>query len=358
MAALLKMARFAGSGNLIFASFVLFGVTMLVIAGQFAMVGKAEDRILGSVELLPPGQRAVVWDPPSTANNYTLTFSISIWEEGNKSLDGAGSRIMDFGILVVEENPKGRSKISVEPYRPDPLTGKDYRIPIDFVRLIGNNATVIYGEQWSGASGRYEIPDRIAQTYGVDGEGNITLTDEKHAYVSGIITFNNWEPNKYYVIIWCVDEYGNARVVPYCIDGNSDSGDTYADWKVSSGNIRGYSDPVEDWENYFYTIGEEPYVPYIGTWAEYQRCVVLYFAPRTYLRLGGETLDGADTYWGYFTLRLEIFWVGEAEADGVVLRFFVERAPHGIDGYVYSLSFIALFAALPIYCPRLARERG
>ena len=151
----------------------------------------------------------------------------------------------------------------MSPYLPDPISSKEYDIPIIFRKLIGNNATVIYGEQWSGASGRYEIPDRIAQTYGVDGEGNITLTDEKHAYVSGIITFNNWEPNKYYVIIWCVDEYGNARIVAY------DPGASWGDppeqkrYTITSGNIPGYIDPERDWKNYFYTIDEEPYIPYI-----------------------------------------------------------------------------------------------
>ncbi|MEX0569601.1 MAG: hypothetical protein Q6363_010690, partial [Candidatus Njordarchaeota archaeon] len=192
---------------------------------------------------------------------------------------------------------------------------------------------------------------------GVVGFGWLVRSDDRHAYVNGTITFSDWEPEKYYVIVWAVDEFGNARVVPYGVDCDSDSGKT-STWKVVSGNIRGYLDPVEDGENYFYTIGEEPYVPYIRNWVGYQRCVVLYFAPGTYLRLGEETVDGADVCWGYFTFRLEIFGVKYVEADGVVLRFFVEEAPHEIDSYVYWLSFIVLFIALPIYCPRLVREKN
>jgi len=125
---------------------------------------------------------------------------------------------------------------------------------------------------------------------------------------------------------------------------------------VASGNIDGYGDPENDMENYFYTIGENPYVPYIRRDGGYQGCLVLCMAPKTSVRFGDVKIGGSSGYWCLFALRYEaIFQLGYGEAGGVEIRFFVEYVPTGIID-LGILAFILCVTALLL--PPRRREEG
>ena len=144
--------------------------------------------------------------------------------------------------------------------------------------------------------------------------------------MNGTITFEDWERGKYYIIVWCVDEYGNARIVAYDPGASQEDPPEEKRYTISSGNIAGYIDPEKDWRNYFYTIGENPYVPYIRLDNHHQPCIVLYMAPKTEIRLRNTTIEGSDGYWCLFILRYKtLFQLGKAEADDVEIRFFMEN---------------------------------
>ena len=288
----------------------------------------AKQSVENEVELSPPLQNVDQWDPATDSNNHTLTFRISIREYDDKEY----SKIFDFGILIVEKNPDGRRSVDVEPYLPDRISGIDYNITIDFQKLIGSKAIVRYNVQWLNASGKYEIPDAITQTYGIDGEVYMMLIDKKHAYIDGTIVFNYWAPDEYYLIVWCVDEYGNARIVSYNPGKNVSDPPDSTRYTALSGNIRGFVDPEADWKNYFYTLDGEPYVPYIRSpGGGYQGCFVLYLAPLVDVEFGGVVVNGSHGYWCLFILRFEtLFGFGSARAGDRCIRFFVDVPLTGV----------------------------
>jgi len=313
------------------------------------LCSKADIVKYNRAEPEPPRQSVALWDPVD-AGDKTLRFRVDIEEAGDKK----HSKVFDFGILVVEKNPKGRDGVGVYPYLSDPISGRNYTIPINFKKLIGDNATVINGpsgDSWGGGLNdsftEYEIKGRV------HGSGFLYLVDDKRAYVNGTITFEDWEQGKYYIIVWCVDEYGNARIVAY--DPGRKDPPREKRYTVLPGNIGGYMDPENRdilsrrWENDFYTIGEEPYVPYIKlSYDTFQECLVLYLAPRIGIRLDNTTIEGADGYWCYFALRYKtIFQYGTADAGGVKIRFFTENAPTGmIDLWILIASIYIVFIAI------------
>ncbi len=188
---------------------LLVGITLDLHALHNDAVS-AEHRVRGGVEVLPPGQYVSRWSVPDASNGYTLGFRIDVVEEGDREY----SRIFDFGIMVVEKGD-GRQGVHVYPHSVDPISGINYSIPISFTKLLGSNATTsdAWRASWGGGLSdgftEYEIKGRV------HGGGVLYLVDEKHAFINGTLTFDDWEPGKYYIIVWAVDEYGNARIVAY-----------------------------------------------------------------------------------------------------------------------------------------------
>ena len=117
---------------------------------------------------------------------------------------------MDFGIIVIER-PGSDPDTTVDPQGVDPLTDENYKIPIDLVGLIGEPAKTsdAWRASWGGGLNDsftvYEFKGRV------HGGGFLYLVDDRHAFVNGTIMFGDWEPGKYYIIVWAVDEWGNAR---------------------------------------------------------------------------------------------------------------------------------------------------
>ena len=110
--------------------------------------------------------------------------------------------------------------IKVTPYKADPLTKQRYHIPINITELIGEPATVnkSWMFSWNGSNHEYSIiSDHI------HGSGWLIKAEDKYAFINGSIVFDDWEPEKYYIIVWAVDEWGNARWVCYEANNISDS---------------------------------------------------------------------------------------------------------------------------------------
>lgn len=322
---------------------LLFSVGLAVFSiDAFQIILSAIDRAYDIVELEPPEFKVLVWNFDEARGE--LEFKVGINEVGNKEL----SHIMDFGILIIMKNPDGVSSISVKPYKSDELTKEDYEIRIDFEKLIGEKATIIPSPaSWAGADHLYYID----YPPNVKGGGYLVRVNKREAFVNGSIRFFDWEPEKYYIIIWAVDEYGNAKWICLHVASEPWVGDPAS---VTTTNEAQAVDPERDGVNYFYVLNDVFYVPYTRIdYGEFVRGFVIILPYSCNFSFGEVTVCSPGTRWGVFILRFEeLFKYGRARAGGVVIYFFVDRT-YILDGFLMDVVFFAclvcVVAMLGIY---------
>ena len=335
-----------GYGLLATVTAVFLALALLQCSGHYELL--ASD-LAGTVDLEPPQVCPSSWGFDRTTKQ--LTFRVDIAEVGDRtySVDGktVSSHIMDFGIIVVEKNPKGDPGVPVDPRDRDPLSGKNYRFTISFNKLIGTNATIIEEKQWRGENKENKNWDVFEGTY------SLVLTDNKDAYVEGTIKFDDWAPGTYYVIVWAVDEWGNARWVCYEV---SDDPPTRMLREPESQNERGMTlDPEGDMKYYYYTFRGEVYVPYTWSGLGYDKGLAFVLPHDAEVRIGTVVIESPNTTWGYFTYRVdELFEYRRMNVGGNTVCMFIE---HTYDGF-YVEFILPLSALFALFLVLHRRKRG
>ncbi|RLD99043.1 MAG: hypothetical protein DRI92_02980 [Aquificota bacterium] len=344
---------------------LLLGIISLTMGIACMMMSATEarsvhDYIREKAEFQPPriDKNTWSWD----TNTHELLFRFDMTELGEKTYSSGGvtisSKIMDFGIIIIERG-EGDPGTDVDPYGVDPLTGKDYRIPIDFVGLIGEPATVKEEKQWRGE-------DRENKEWDVfEGEYSIARTNDRNAYIEGTIKFEDWDPGKYYIIIWSVDEWGNARWICYEVDQDPEVRTN----RMATANFPGNWDPVWwDATNYYYTISreiiytEDPRRPNASVFTPYHVVTgppptpgfQLTLPPGKTVEIGGTEVAENDTAWGYFTVRIRqlaemgTITVGEIRIHMYAEPIFFIRCWLYLDLIITPLLYLANIAARKI----------
>jgi len=70
--------------------------------------------------------------------------------------------------------------------------------------------------------------------------------------------FDDWSPGTYYVVIWAVDEWGNARYACYEV---KDPPNKLTTSRISTTNWGSVWDPEYDMYNYYYVLDGSPHGP-------------------------------------------------------------------------------------------------